>query len=208
MEPRISLLCVDDHHLVRAGIAALVDVQPDLKVVGVAASGEEAIARYQELRPDVVLMDLQMEGISGLDAIRAIRAADPTAKIVVVTMHHGEEDVYRALEAGAMTYLLKDALPDELVHTIRAVQEGRRPLSAEVEAILKDRSSDDALSGREVQIVELVAEGCSNKDIALELGIALETVRAHLRNIFGKLGVKDRTAAVREAIRRGNIHVG
>lgn len=204
---RIALLCVDDHRLVRAGIAALISRQPDMTVVGMAASGEEAIALFRSCRPDVTLMDLQLPRMSGLDAIRAIRREDAHAKIIVVTMHRGEEDVYRALEAGAATYLLKDALPEDLAETIRQVHAGEHPLAAEIEARLSERTSHTALSRREVQIVDLIAQGMRNKEIAAALGIAQETVHVHLKNIFTKLRVSDRTAAIGVALERGIIHI-
>jgi two-component system NarL family response regulator len=205
---RIRLLCVDDHRLVREGIASLINAQPDMEVVGSAGSGEEAIAVFRVARPDVTLMDLQLPGMSGLEAIREIRRADATAKIIVVTMHQGEEDVYRALEAGAATYLLKDSLPDDLAATIRHVYSGERPVSPEIKARLAERTSHPLLTRREIEIIKLITQGMRNKEIAAALDVAQDTVRVHLKRIYKKLQVQDRTAIINVAVRRGIIHLG
>lgn len=203
----IRVLCVDDHFLVREGISLVIERETDIRVVGAAASGEEALACYLELRPDVTLMDLQMPGMSGIDAIARLRAIDPQARIIVLTVLQGDEDIYRALQAGAMTYLLKDTLSQDLVRVIREVHAGQRPVAPLVEARLSARAATPALSEREVQVVELLSQGMRNKELAASLGITERTAEVHVRNILTKLNVKDRTAAVSVAIRRGIIHL-
>jgi two-component system NarL family response regulator len=187
-------------------MAALVGRHPDLEIIGLAATGEEAIQMFRTRQPDVTLMDLELPRMSGLDALRAILRENPEARIIVVTMHQGEEDVYQALAAGARAYLLKDTLPEELAATIRRVHAGLRPLPPEVEAKLALRASHATLSPREAQIVALIARGMRNKQIATELGISAETVAVHVKKLFLKLQVSDRTAAVAVAVRRGIIH--
>jgi DNA-binding NarL/FixJ family response regulator len=206
-EPPIRVLCVDDHEVVREGIALKVNMQPDMRVVASAAVGEQAVVLFESHRPDVTLMDLQLPSMSGLDAIHAIRRIDPAARIVVLTMYHGEEDIYRALQAGAATYLLKGTLSDDLVRIIREVHAGERPIPPDVAARLAARLPEFALSPREIEVVTLMADGLHNKEIATTLGISHETVRIHAKNIFAKLDVPDRTAAVTEALRRGIIHL-
>lgn len=204
---RIRVLCVDDHRVVREGIAALLGRQSDLDVVAAAATGLQAVELYRAHRPDVVVMDLQMPGMGGLEAIEVIRGEWPEARIVVLTMYRGDEDIYRAVEAGAATYLLKEAIFDDLARVVREVYNGSSRLPADVERILASRSTGDALTGREVEVLELVGQGLSNKDIASALGIAQETAKVHVKNILRKLGVADRTAAVTTALKRGILHV-
>jgi DNA-binding NarL/FixJ family response regulator len=204
----IRVLVVDDHRIVREGLALIVQREPDIEVVGTAASGEEAVAAFLELRPDVVLMDLQLPVMSGVEAIRSIREADPDARIVVLTMYDGDEDIHRAIHAGAATYLLKDSLSHDLIRTVRSVHAGGRPMSDDVMARLQDRASRPSLTQREVHVLKLVLEGQRNKEIAAQLSISEETVHVHLKNIFTKLDVHDRTAAVYVALRRGIIHLG
>ncbi len=206
-KPPIRVLCVEDHRIVREGIALIIDAQRDMKVVASAATGEEAVIVSRRLRPDVTLMDLQLPGISGLDAIRQIRKHDDAARIVVLTMYEGDEDIYRALQAGATTYLLKDTISDDLIHVIRQVYAGERPLPAAVQTRLAERDGRAVLTTRELQVMELIAEGLRNKEIAAALGISEETTQVHVKNILLKLKVHDRTAAVRIALRRGFIHV-
>ncbi len=204
---RIRVLCVDDHRLVLRGLSLIIGGEPDLEVVGCATTGREAIELYRSCRPDVTLMDLQLPGISGLEAIRAIRAHDPDARIIVVTMYQGDENIQRALEAGAAAYLLKDMLSDELLTVIRDVHAGVRLLGADVEGRPGRRSSHDALTPRELDVLELVSQGLRNKEIAAALGLRETTVQVHVKNIFAKFRVNDRTAAVNVALRRGIIHI-
>lgn len=203
----IRVLCVDDHRIVREGLGLIISRQPDMEVVGTASSGEEAVDAFGRCRPDITLMDLNLRGMSGLDAIKAIRRQEGRARIVVLTMHQGEEYIHRALEAGAASYLLKDTLSDHLVGVIREVYEGRRALPPDVEARLAARASNAHLTPREVQVVSLIAQGMRNKEIAAALGISFETAQVHVKNILGKLKVQDRTAAVSVAVRRGIIQL-
>ena len=204
----IRVLVVDDHRIVREGLALIIDREADIEVVGTAASGEEAVAAFTRDRPDIVLMDLQLPGMSGLEAIRDIRRLDPRARIVVLTMYGGDEDIHRALEVGATTYLLKDSLSDDLIRVVREVHAGGRPMTPDVKARLDDRAAHPALTQREIRVLQVVMEGKRNKEIAASLSISEETVEVHMKNIFTKLGVHDRTAAVYVALRRGIIHVG
>ncbi|MEQ1761041.1 MAG: response regulator transcription factor [Vicinamibacterales bacterium] len=204
---RIRILCVDDHRLVREGIASLIAQQPDMTVVAAAATGEEAVALFQKHRPDVTLMDLQLPGMSGLEAIRTIRKEAPTACIVVLTMYEGEEDIFRALREGASTYLLKDSLFDDLASRIRNVRNGEVALPPNIEARLAERKTHRPLSARETEVVGLIAKGLRNKEIAATLNISEETVQVHLRNLFAKLEVNDRTAVLGVALKRGLIHL-
>ncbi len=203
----IRLLVVDDHRIVREGLALIVEREPDIEVAGTAATGEEAVAAYLAERPDVVLMDLQLPAMSGVDATRAIRKADPAARIVVLTMYGGDEDIHRALAAGASTYLLKGSQSEELIRVIRDVHAGGRALPPDVQARLDDRATRPTLTQREVDVLQLVMKGERNKEIAASLSLSEETVQVHLRNIFSKLDVHDRTAAVYVALRRGILHI-
>jgi two-component system, NarL family, response regulator len=205
--PHIRVLCVDDHPVVRNGISQIIDLQPDMRVVASAATGEEAISQFRQRKPDITLMDLQLPGMSGLEALREIRSGFPGARIIVLTMYQGDQDIRRALEAGAATYLLKDTVSHDLIRTIRDVYDGKSPMSAAVAALLAERKNQPALTSREVEITELIAKGMRNKEIAAALGIAEETVHAHVKNIFSKLHVNDRTAALAMALRRGIIHI-
>jgi two-component system NarL family response regulator len=198
---------VDDHRIVREGIALIIGLQPDMSVVASASTGEEALTLFRRHHPDVTLMDLQLPGMSGLETIRALIQEDPSARVIVLTMYEGDEDIYRALDAGAVTYLLKDMLTEELIRVVRAVHAGERPLTTHIKARLDERAAHPALTPREVQVLELIAEGHRNKEIAADLTISEETVHAHVRNLFSKLGVSDRTAAVTAALRRGIIHL-
>jgi two-component system NarL family response regulator len=204
---RIRLLCVEDHLIVREGIILILEQQRDFEVVGSATTGEEAVSGFRRYRPDVTLMDLQLPGMSGLDAIRAIRHGDPLARIVVLTVYQGEEDIYRALQAGAATYLLKDTLSDELVRVIRAVYAGEHPVVPAVQARLEDRAARPPLTRREISVLDMIAQGLRNKEIAISLDISEETVQVHVRNILAKLDADSRTAAIRIAARRGIIHM-
>jgi two-component system NarL family response regulator len=204
---RVRVLCVDDHQLVLDGLVLIIGAQPDLEVVGTCRRGDEAPALFRLHRPDVTLMDLQLPGMSGLEAIRTIRAEFPDARIIVVTMYQGDEDIFRALQAGATTYLLKDTLASELVRVIRQVHSGLRPIQPDIEARLAGRSEQRALTIREVDVLKLVSQGLRNKEIAAALDLSEATIQVHVRNIFAKFNVNDRTAAVSVAVRRGIIHI-
>ena len=205
--PRIRVLCVDDHRIVREGIALIIAQQPDMKVVGFAATGEEAVQQWRRHRPDITLMDLRLGTMSGLDAIRTIRREEPTARIIVLTMYQGDEDIHQSLAAGAATYLLKDTLSDDLIHTVREVHAGGRPIGDDLKARLNERASQPHLTPREIEVLTLVAHGHRNKEIASLLSLSEETVPVHLKNIFAKLKVNERTAAVHVALRRGIVHI-
>jgi DNA-binding NarL/FixJ family response regulator len=204
----VRVMCVDDHRLMREGIRRIVALQPDMVVVAEASSGAEAVEQYVRHKPDVTLMDLQLPSMNGHEAIKAIRRVQPDARIVVLTMYMGDEDVYRAIEAGVMGYILKDAVPDDLIHVIREVHAGRRSIPAEIEAVLDARATQPSLTVREFQVLQLLATGKRNKEIASALGISADTTNAHVKSIFQKFNVHDRTAALAEAIRRGIIHIG
>jgi DNA-binding NarL/FixJ family response regulator len=203
----IRILCVEDHRIVREGLELIIAKQPDMHVAASAASGEESIELFRRHLPDVTLMDLQLGAMGGVDAIRAIRREHPDARIIVLTMFQGDEDIFRALQAGATTYLLKDTLSDDLIRVIRDVHAGRQPVRPEVEARLAERAAGPTLTPREIQVVGLIAEGMRNKEIAAALGISDETVQVHVKSIFWKLKVKDRSAAMNVALRRGIIHL-
>ena len=204
----VRVMCVDDHRLMREGIRRIVALQPDMVVVAEASNGTEAIEQFQKHKPDVTLMDLQLPSVNGHEAIKAIRSLQPDARIVVLTMYYGDEDVYRAIAAGVMGYILKDAVPDDLIHVIREVHAGRRTIPAEIEAVLDARAMQPSLTAREFQVLQLLATGKRNKEIASALGISADTTNAHVKSIFQKFNVHDRTAALGEAIRRGIIHIG
>ncbi|MCC7243695.1 MAG: response regulator transcription factor [Acidobacteria bacterium] len=204
----IRVLCVDDHQIVREGLSMLIGRQADMEVAGLAGSGEEAVSLFEQLRPDVTLMDLQLGRMTGVDAIGAIRRIDQRARIVVLTMFHGEEDIFRALEAGAATYVLKDAAFAELVQAVRQVHEGRHPpMSAAVKAQLASRAARPVLTRREVEVADLIRRGLRNREIAAACGISEETVQTHVKNILLKLDAQDRTAAVNVALSRGILHI-
>jgi DNA-binding NarL/FixJ family response regulator len=204
---RISVLSVDDHPLMREGIAALIDNQDDMRLVAGAATGREAILRFREHRPDVTLMDLRLPDMSGIDAMRAIRDEFPDARIVMLTTFEGDVEIQRALEAGARGYLLKSMPPKELIEGIRHVHAGRKRIPPEVAAQLAEHFSEDPLTPREVEVLRRVAAGDRNKDIAERLSISEETVKVHVKHIMEKLAASDRTQAVSIALRRGVIHL-
>lgn len=176
-------------------------------MVAVAATGEEGVELFQECHPDVTLMDLQLPNMSGLDAIRAIRHADANARVIVLTVYQGDEDIFRALQAGAATYLLKDALSDDLTRMIREVHAGSRSIPPNVRALLSVRNEHPVLSSREVEVLQLVSNGMRNREVALTLGITEGTAKVHVKNILAKLGVSDRSAAITVALSRGIIHL-
>jgi DNA-binding NarL/FixJ family response regulator len=201
----IRILVVDDHPVLREGIAALVNGQPDMKLVGEASNGQEGLAQYRLHRPDVTLMDLQMPTMSGIETIIAIRNESPDARIVVLTTYGGDVQVVRALKAGARGYVLKAHVHKTLLDTIRAVHAGQKRISPEIAAELADHAGEEELTAREIAVLRLVAFGKTNKEIAAQLRISDETVKSHVTNILEKLGANDRTHAVTTALRRGII---
>ncbi len=201
----ISVLTVDDHPLLRDGIAALVNSQDDMKVVAEASSGHEAIERFREHHPDVTLMDLRMPDLDGIDAMTKIMREFPDARVIVLTTYSGDALIVRALKAGAQGYLLKGQLRKELLDTIRSVHGGRKRISPEVAVQVANHAADTLLTLREIDVLQLVAEGNANKVVADRLEITEDTVKAHVRNILSKLGANDRTHAVTIALKRGII---
>lgn len=201
----IRILCVDDHPIVREGIALILQLEQDMEVVGLAATADEAVAAFRTCNPDITLMDLNLAGSDGAAAIRAIRQLREDARVIVLTMHHGDEDIRGAFAAGATTYLLKEMLSRELVATVRAVYQGQRPISASVRTVLDATSSLPRLTHREIEVLNLVADGKRNKEVATSLGVSDDTVESHLKHVFAKLGVTERTTAVKVAVQRGII---
>jgi DNA-binding NarL/FixJ family response regulator len=204
---QIRIALVDDHPILRQGIAALISDQPDLQLVGQASNGLEAIEQFRLHRPDIMLMDLQMPGMNGIDAMSAIRAEFPDARFVVLTTYTGDVQIVRALKAGARAYLLKSLLHRELLDTIRAVHAGQKRIPPEIAAELADHAADDALTPREIEVLRLIAAGNANKIVADQLSITEETVKAHVKNILSKLDANDRTHAVTIGLKRGIIEL-
>lgn len=203
----IKVLSVDDHPLIREGIAGLVAAQPDMSLVAEATNGREAVQQFRAHRPDVTLMDLQMPEMHGLDAISTILGEFPDARIVVLTTYTGDVQVLHALKAGARAYLLKDTLHRELLETIRAVHAGKKSISAEVSFQLAEHATDDALTPGEIRVLRLIAAGNANKEIAAQLSLSEETVKGRVRNILSKLGAKDRTHAAMIGLKRNIIEL-
>jgi DNA-binding NarL/FixJ family response regulator len=201
----IRILTVDDHFLVRQGIAGLVALHPEMTVVAEAENGREGVQQFRAHHPDVTLMDMQMPEMSGLDAIIAIRGEFPEARIIVLTTYDGDAQALRALKAGARAYLLKNALRRELLDAIRVVHAGRKALSPEVSSGLAEHAADDALTPAEIRVLKLIAEGNANKEIAALLSLSEETVKSQVRNMLSKLGAKDRTHAAMIGLKRGII---
>jgi DNA-binding NarL/FixJ family response regulator len=207
MTSPIRVLAVDDHPLVRAGLVAVLGGEAGMLVVGEAASGEEAVQQHAALQPDVVLMDLRMPGMGGLEAIRAIRRTSPTARIIALTTYDGDADIQRALEAGASGYLLKDMLTAAVVDAVHAVAAGARVVPAAVAQRLADHVPRADLTARELEVLALASRGLTNRDVARVVGRSEETVKSHVASILAKLGAADRTEAVTIAIRRGILHL-
>ncbi|BAY73375.1 two component transcriptional regulator, LuxR family protein (plasmid) [Trichormus variabilis NIES-23] len=201
----IRVLIVDDHSIVRQGLATIINRDPEMTVIAQAEDGEAAIACFREHQPDITLMDLRMPQMGGVEAITTICAEFKPARIVVLTTYDGDEDIYRGLQAGAKGYLLKDAKPNELLNAIRMVNRGQQYIPPEVGAKLVQRMSNPELSGRELEVLRLMAQGMSNSDIATALTIGESTVKSHVNRILSKLGVSDRTQAVIVAVKRGIV---
>jgi DNA-binding NarL/FixJ family response regulator len=204
----IRVLCVDDHPLVRKGIASILANESDMVLVAEAGGGREAVALFKELKPDVVLMDLRMPELDGTTATRMIRQEAPEARIIALTSYDGDQDIYRALEAGVRGYILKEMVHTEVVKAIRTVHSGKRLMPQEVAERLSEYFPQVALTPREVEVLGCVAKGMANKEIATKLGTASGTVKMHIQNILAKLGASDRTHAVTIAMERGILHLG
>jgi len=198
---------VDDHALVRKGIASILANEGDIQLVGEASTGREAVQKYRELQPDVVLMDLRMPEMTGVDATREIRKDSPEAKIIALTSYDGDQDIYKAIEAGVRGYILKEMVHTKVIDAIRTVQAGKRLMPAEVAERLSEYFPQVALTPREVEVLSYVARGLANKEIAHKLGTASGTVKMHVQNILAKLGASDRTHAVTIALERGILHL-
>jgi len=203
----IRILAVDDHALLREGIAGLVSDQPDMKIVAEASNGREAIEQFRKHNPDITLIDLQMPEMNGIDAMIAVRSEFPDARFIVLTTYSGDVQVSRALKAGARAFLLKSLLRKELLDTIRAVHAGQKRIPSDVAAKLADHIADDLLTVREIEVLRLIASGNANKLIADRLSITEETVKGHVKNILSKLGAHDRTHAVTIGLKRGIIEL-
>ncbi len=206
-QAHIRVFSVDDHPLLREGIAAIINNQPDMLMVAQAATGSEAIQMFRQHQPDVTLMDLRLPDMTGIDATIAIRTEFPEARIIMLTTFEGDVDIRRSLEAGARGYMLKNMPPKDMVEIIRQVHAGKKRIPAEVAANLAEYFGDDALTGREVDVLRHVAGGNRNRDIAERLFISEETVKVHIKHIMEKLGASDRTQAVAIAVRRGIIQL-
>jgi two-component system NarL family response regulator len=204
---QIRIMIVEDHFVVRVGLKAIINSQADMTTVAEAGNGKQAVEAFEQHKPDVTLMDLRLPGQSGVDAIAAIIVKYPRARIIVLSIYGGDENIFRAFQAGARAYFLKDVKGQDLVQAIRAVHAGQRPLPPEIAARLLERVPRTALSSRESEILTLIAHGKSNKEIAAGLSISEGTVRVHASNLFAKLGCSDRAQAVSEAFRRGIIDV-
>jgi len=204
--PAINVMIVDDHPLVRVGMATVVNQQSDMRITAEAEGGRRALELFRQHRPDVVLMDLRLRDDDGTRVTRAIREEFPTARVLVISNYDGDEDIHQALEAGAMGYLFKSVVEDELVDAIREVNAGRRYLPKGVAARLHEHDSGMQLTRREDELLDLLGKGLRNRELAQVLGISEDTVKTHLKSLFRKLDVSDRAEAVREAMRRGFLH--
>jgi DNA-binding NarL/FixJ family response regulator len=203
----ISILCVDDHPVVLDGLSAIIAMQPGMELAATAPTGEAALKAFREHEPDVTIVDLRLPDMSGFDLIKALRKLDSRARIIVLSSYDGDADIQRALDAGAQGYVAKGLVRDELLIAIRTVSAGGKHIPPTIAQRLVGHMQDDAMSERELQVLSLVATGKRNKEIAADLSIAEDTVKMHVRNIFSKLNVTDRTEAVTVALRRGIIHL-
>jgi two-component system NarL family response regulator len=206
MSDQIKLLVVEDHHIVRQGLVALLNTVPEMNVIAEASDGNTGVELFRKHQPDVTLMDLRLPGLGGAEAVAKIRTEFPNARIIVLTTFDGDEDIYRALQAGARGYLLKGMFGDELVDAIRTVHAGKTRIPAVVAERLAMRMGGSALTGRELEVLELIVGGKSNKEIGGSLSISEATVKTHINNILSKMGVTDRTQAATAAIQRGLVH--
>jgi len=207
MKKKIRIMVVDDHFVVRMGLTGSIDLEPDMVVEAEASSGSQAIELFRNVRSDIVLMDLKLPGMGGIEATRAICAEFPEAAIIMLSTHDGEEDIYRSLQAGARTYLLKSAAREELMDTIRKVHAGERAISSVVGTRLAERMNRAELTERELEVLKLIAKGRSNKEIGSALGIAEVTVKLHVGHLLTKLNANDRTQAATTALQRGILHL-
>jgi two-component system NarL family response regulator len=207
LQTSIRVLVVEDHNVVRQGLIALIQSVPDMAVVADGSNGQEGVELFRQHRPDVTLMDLRMPVMNGVEAIAAIRKDFPAARIIVLTTYDGDEDIYRALQAGARGYLLKDMFGEELMSAIRAVRNGRTHVPKVIADRLAERMAGPNLTGRELSVLELIVAGKSNKEIAQDLGILESTVKTHVNSLLSKLGVSDRTQAATSALQRGIVHL-
>jgi two-component system NarL family response regulator len=207
MSGPIRILVADDHNVVRQGLVALIKTVPDMAVVAEAADGVQAIELFRKHQPDVTIMDLRLPGMSGVDAITQIRRDFPSARILVLTTFDGDENIFRALQAGARGYLLKDMFGDELMEAIRTVHAGKTRIPAPIAQRLAERMGGPSLTNRELEVLKLIVAGNSNKDIGNELSISEATVKTHINSILSKLGVSDRTQAATTAIQRGIVEL-
>jgi two-component system NarL family response regulator len=206
-ENPIRVFIADDHFVVRVGLGTLINSEPDMTVVAEAVNGRQAVETFRAFRPDVALMDLRMPEMNGVEAILAIREEFPDSRIIVLTTYDGDEDIYRALQAGARGYILKDMVGEELIEAIRAVHAGQRRLPPAVASRLAERMPRSELTPRELEVLKLIVKGKSNKEIAAALFVTEGTIKIHVNNLLGKLGVSDRTQAVTAALQRGIVHL-
>jgi two-component system NarL family response regulator len=203
----IRVMVIDDHQIVRQGFVALINTEADIIVIAEGSDGQQAVDLFAQHKPDVTLMDLRMPRLSGVEAIKVIRQQSPTARIIVLTTFDGDEDIYRALQAGAQSYLLKGVSFEELIEAIRTVHAGQRRIPPAVAERLAERMSSEALTAREVQVLELIVRGKSNKEIGTALSISEATVKSHINSLLSKMGVADRTQAATTALQRGIVHL-
>ncbi|WP_433969229.1 response regulator [Tunturiibacter gelidiferens] len=205
--PRIRILCIDDHPIVRDGLISIVTLQPDMEIVGAAGSGAEGLSMFRDLKPDITLVDLRLRDTTGFDLIRNILKLSPSARAIVLTSFEGDVDIERALAAGAKGYVVKGMVREELLQAIRAVHAGKQHVPSTIAAKLVDHLASEKLTQRELDVLKEIARGKRNKEIGATLSIAEDTVKMHVKSILMKLGVNDRTEAVTSALRRGIIHL-